>query len=309
MTGLIEEGLAPRRRPRIEPIRWVEAVGGWAAAIGALVIVAILLMTIFAPWIAPFDPLRPDFRARLAAPSAAHWFGTDQAGRDVLSRLIWGGRVSLKVSFLAAAIGTVLGVGLGLLAAQNRHGLLDHVIMRLIDAIASIPLLIWAIAVVGTLGVSVVAVGPFSLGNEDKLLILVGVLFLPMMTRVTYTVASAELAADYVKARILQGAGPLRIVLSDVLPNCLSPIIVQITFLIAVGIVVEAAIAFIGLGVQPPRPSWGTMLADARPYILGREWWLSFFPGLIISLTVIGFNLLGDGLREAADPRRKGRSA
>jgi peptide/nickel transport system permease protein len=286
---------------------WVTAIGGWSAAVGAMLIAIIVLQSMLAPWIAPYDPLKPDFRARLAPPSWAHWFGTDQVGRDILSRLIWGGQVSLKVSFLSTTIGTLLGVSLGLLAAYHRRGIIEQVIMRIIDAIASIPLLIWAIAVVGIVGSGSLTWGNISFGNEDKLLVLVGILFLPMMTRVTFAVASAELAADYVKARILQGAGPLQIIVSDVMPNCLSPIIVQITFLVAVGIVVEAAVAFIGLGVQPPLASWGTMLADARPYILGPEWWLSFFPGVLISLTVIGFNLLGDGLREAADPRRKGR--
>jgi peptide/nickel transport system permease protein len=295
--------VAPARRRRSLQRR-VAAIGGWSAALGALLIVLIVLLALLAPWIAPYDPLKPNFLTRLAPPSASHWFGTDQVGRDILSRVLWGARVSLKVSFLAAIIGTVLGVSFGLLAAYHRGRLFDHLIMRTVDAIASIPLLIWAIAVVGTLGAGAMTIGPITLANEDKLLLLVGILYLPMMTRVTYTVASAEQTSDYVKARRLQGVGPARIMIGDVLPNCLSPIIVQITFLIAVGIIVEAAVSFIGLGVQPPRPSWGTMLADARPYIFGPEWWLSFFPGLVISLTVIGFNLLGDGLREAADPRR-----
>lgn len=287
----------------------IERIGGWSAALGALLIIVICLAAVLAPWVAPFDPVATDFRARLKPPSWAHWMGTDQAGRDIMSRLIWGARASLKVSFGAAIIGTLLGVSLGLTAARFRGGVLDNLIMRTVDAIASIPLLIWAIAVIGTIGPAPIVLGPITLQNEDKLLMLIGVLYLPMMTRVTYTVASAEKMADYVKARVLQGVSQGRIMLGDVLPNCLSPIIVQVTFLIAVGLIVEAAVSFIGLGVQPPRPSWGTMLADARPYILGPEWWLSFFPGLVISLMVIGFNLLGDGLREAADPRRMARGA
>jgi peptide/nickel transport system permease protein len=294
----------PPRKKWLNMSNRMELLGGWSAAFGAVLILLIVAAAVLAPWIAPYDPVRADLAARLSSPSTAHWFGTDPVGRDVLSRAIWGARVSLKVSFLAALIGTVLGVALGLVAAHYRYGVLDHIIMRTVDAIASIPLLIWAIAVVGMLGAETLVLGPFTLGSEDKLLLLVGILYLPMMTRVTYIVASAEQTSDYVKARRLQGVGPVRIMLGDVLPNCLSPIIVQVTFLVAVGIIVEAAVSFVGLGVRPPSPSWGAMLADARPYIFGSEWWLTFFPGLIISLTVIGFNLLGDGLREAADPRR-----
>lgn len=164
-------------------------------------------------------------------------------------------------------------------------------------------MLIWAIALVGIFGIREARIGPIAIGNEVKLMLLLGLLYIPTLARVTYTAALAESQANYVAARRLQGAGSLRIMLSDVLPNCLSPVIVQATLMLALGIIIEAAVSFVGLGVQPPTPSWGNMLADARNFLLSGEWWLSVFPGAAISVTVIGFNLLGDGLRDRLDPR------
>jgi peptide/nickel transport system permease protein len=172
-----------------------------------------------------------------------------------------------------------------------------------LEAISAIPILIWAIALVGIFGVKNVAFGPLTITNETKLLVMLGLLYIPTLARLTYTSALSESQANYVAARRLQGIGGLRIMFSDVLPNCLSPVIVQATLLLAIGIIIEAAISFVGLGVQPPTPSWGNMLASARDYLLSGEWWLSVFPGAAISLTVIGFNLLGDGLRDRLDPR------
>jgi len=162
-------------------------------------------------------------------------------------------------------------------------GWLEQSLMRILDAMASIPLLIWAIALVGILGVGSVHIAGFTFGNEVKLLALLGVLYIPTLARITYTTALGEAGANYVAARRLQGVSGLRIMLSDVLPNCLSPVIVQATLLLAIGIVIEASVSFVGLGVQPPWPSWGNMLADARNYLFSGEWWLSVFPGACIS--------------------------
>ena len=284
--------------------RLVARLGGWSGAVGASIVLAIVLAALLAPWIAPYDPVALNLESKLQAPDAAHWFGTDQAGRDILSRAIWGARVSLMVGVLAVIIGLVGGVGLGLVAAYYSGGLLEQAIMRTVDAIASIPLLIWAIAVIGIIGAGPVLIGPFSFANEFKLLVLIGFLYMPGLARVTYTVAQVEAVAEYVRARRVQGARDLAIMFGDVLPNCLSPLIVQGTLLVAIGIVVEASVSFVGLGVQPPTPSWGTMLADSRNYLFSGEWWLPVFPGLAISLTVVGFNLLGDALRDMLDPRR-----
>jgi peptide/nickel transport system permease protein len=288
---------------------WLGAIAAQSSCIvGGIIVAVVIGAAILAPWVAPHDPVSIDIENSLAPPGGDFLLGTDQGGRDLLSRIIWGARVSLMVSLLAVVIGMVFGVLLGLLAAHRRGTWVQQLIMRVMDMVASIPLLIWAIAVVGIVGVQPVHVGPLVLGNEHKLLILIGLLYIPSLTRVTYDVASSEMAADYVRARRVEGASETAIVLGDVLPNCLSPILVQGTLLIAVGIVVEASVSFIGLGVQPPLASWGAMLADARNYVFSPEWWLPVFPGLAISLTVIGFNLLGDGLRDALDPRRTTRT-
>jgi peptide/nickel transport system permease protein len=279
--------------------------GGVGGLIGACLVLLIVAVGLLAPWIAPHDPLQVDMIQALTEPGPGHWFGTDQAGRDVLSRVIWGGRTSLEVSLFAAVIGCVGGVALGLLAGFFSGGWLEQLLMRLLDAMAAIPLLIWAIALVGILGVGPFSVAGITFGNEIKLLILLGVLYIPTLARITYASALAEARNNYVAARRLQGVGSLRIMVSDVLPNCLSPVIVQATLLLAIGVIIEASVSFVGLGVQPPSPSWGNMLADARNYLFSGEWWLSVFPGAAISLSVVAFNLLGDGLRDAMDPRHR----
>lgn len=279
----------------------------WSGWLGAGIVGLIVLAAILAPLIAPYDPLALNIEDRLAAPGAEHWLGTDQAGRDVLSRILFGARASLSVGIGAVLIGAAIGVSAGIFAAY-RGGLGEQIVMRIVDGVASIPLLVWAIAIVGILGVGPLPVGPLLLPNEVKIIVLVGCLFSPVFARVTYAVARRIAGADYVRARFLQGASHWQIVIGDVLPNCLSPIIVQGTLLVAIGIVIEASISFVGLGVQPPQPSWGTMLSDARSAIYSGEWWLPVFPGLAISLTVIGFNLLGDAVRELFDPRSEART-
>ncbi|HEV7336781.1 MAG TPA: ABC transporter permease [Bosea sp. (in: a-proteobacteria)] len=279
----------------------------WSGWLGAGIVGLIVLAAILAPLIAPYDPLALNIEDRLAAPGAEHWLGTDQAGRDVLSRILFGARASLSVGIGAVLIGAAIGVSAGIFAAY-RGGLGEQIVMRIVDGVASIPLLVWAIAIVGILGVGPLPVGPLLLPNEVKIILLVGCLFSPVFARVTYAVARRIAGADYIRARFLQGASHWQIVIGDVLPNCLSPIIVQGTLLVAIGIVIEASISFVGLGVQPPQPSWGTMLSDARSAIYSGEWWLPVFPGLAISLTVIGFNLLGDAVREVFDPRSEART-
>ena len=273
------------------------------AVIGLVLVLGAVLMALFAPLLAPYDPLAIDLAHKLLPPSAEHWMGTDQNGRDILSRIIWGARPSLTVGVLAVTMGSLGGIAVGLTAGYAR-GWWDQASMRFMDGLASIPMLIWAIAVVGIVGVGPVTVGPWTFPNESKIILLVGLLYIPPLARVTYGGALAESRADYVRARRMQGAGRLAIMFGDVLPNCLSPVIVQATLLIAVGIVVEASLSFVGLGVEPPSPSWGGMLSDARKYIFSGEWWTYVFPGFAISLSVIGFNLLGDALREILDPRR-----
>jgi peptide/nickel transport system permease protein len=279
----------------------------WTGWVGAAIVLTMVIAAVFAPLVAPFDPIDIDFEYRLTPPDAIHWLGTDQAGRDVLSRIIYGSRASLTVGIGAVIIGALIGVSAGLFAAYE-GSVGEQIVMRIVDGIAAIPLLVWAIAIVGIVGVGPVAVGPLVLPNEAKIVALVGVLFSPVFARVTYAVAKRVAGSDFVKARYLQGASHWDIVVGDVLPNCLSPIIVQGTLLVAIAIVIEASISFVGLGVQPPQPSWGTMLSDARSAIYSGEWWLPVFPGVAISLTVVGFNLLGDAVRDLFDPRSETRT-
>lgn len=271
--------------------------------LGGLVVVVVVLAAALAPILAPYDPAAIDLLAKLRPPDAQHWMGTDHAGRDLLSRVIWGARPSLLVGMGAVIIGLPCGIAVGLLAGFYRGSLLDEVLMRAIEILASIPLLIWAIAIVGIIGVSPTKLGSIEIPNEFRIIVLLGILYIPAIARVTYAVASVEARSDYVRARRVQGARDLAIMVSDVLPNCLSPVIVQGTLLVAAGILIEASLSFIGLGVQPPQPSWGGMLGEARNFIFGSEWWMSVFPGVAISVTVIGFNLFGDGLRDFIDPR------
>jgi peptide/nickel transport system permease protein len=283
--------------------RLVNNFGGGSGLLGALIVLTLLVLAVGAPWIAPRDPLQVDIVNQMQEPGPDFWLGTDQSGRDVLSRIIWGARASISVAAIAVIIGMLGGVSLGLMAGFYRGGWLEQITMRFLEAIAAIPILIWAIALVGIFGVADTRWGPFTVGSELKLSVLLGILYIPTLARVTYTTAAVESQAYYVLARRLQGTSSLRIILSDVLPNCLSPVIVQSTLLLAIGIVIEASVSFVGLGVQPPTPSWGNMLAEARNYLMSGDWWLSVFPGATISLSVVGFNLLGDGLRDRLDPR------
>jgi len=283
--------------------RLIAHCGGAGGFGGLCLMAALIVVALAAPWLAPYDPLQVDVLSALQPPDAAHWFGTDQSGRDVLSRAMWGARASLEVSAIAVVIGVFGGVTLGLIAGYFNGGWLEQALMRVLEAMASIPLLIWAIALVGIMGVGQVHIAGLTFGNELRLTVLLGLLYIPTLARLTYTSALNESQANYVAARRLQAVSETRIMLSDVLPNCLSPVIVQATLLLAIGIVIEASVSFVGLGIQPPRPGWGNMLADSRNYLLSGEWWLSVFPGACISVAVVAINLLGDGLRDALDPR------
>lgn len=277
--------------------------------VGLLVVAAVMFAAMLAPALAPADPLALDLTARLAPPSAAHLLGTDQAGRDLLSRIIWGSRGSLLISFGAVLAGSLVGVALGLIAGYKNGSFLELAITRVFDVLFSIPLLILAIALIGIIGTGPVRIGPFLVGDHAKLIALIALSFTPALGRVTYAAALVEAKSDYVRAKRAQGAGWADLTFVEILPNAIGPVIVQATLFVGVAIIVEASLSFVGLGVQPPTPSWGTMLADARNYIFSGEWWIALFPGVAICLTVVGFNLLGDALRDLLDPRGRARAA
>jgi peptide/nickel transport system permease protein len=255
------------------------------------VLIGVIGLALFAPWIAPYDPLATSWSLVRKAPSAAHWFGTDEVGRDLLSRIIWGARASLSAGVIAVAIAVGVGVPTGMVAGYV-GGWTDSLISRLTDAMLAIPFLILAIALAAFLGPS--------LGNA---MIAIGVTATPIFVRLARGQVLAARAEDYVEAARAVGNPPIRILLRHILPNILPPVMVQATLAVAAAIIAEASLSFLGLGQQPPAPSWGSMLNTAQRFLTQAPW-MAIFPGLAIFLTVLAFNLFGDGLRDAMDPRR-----
>ena len=266
-------------------------LGRPAALFGAVVLAVVVLLSVFAPWVAPYDPLATSWSLVRKAPSAAHWLGTDEVGRDLLSRVIWGGRASLSAGVIAVAIAVCAGVPLGMLAGYV-GGWFDLVIGRLTDAMLAVPFLILAIALAAFLGPS--------LGNA---MIAIGITATPIFVRLARGQVLAARSEDWVEAARAVGNPPGRILLRHIFPNILPPVMVQATLAIASAIIAEASLSFLGLGQQPPAPSWGSMLNTAQRF-LTKAPWMAIFPGLAIFLTVLAFNLFGDGLRDALDPKR-----
>jgi len=262
-----------------------------AALFGFTVLALVALLAVFAPWIAPYDPLATSWSLVRKAPSAAHWFGTDEVGRDLLSRVIWGGRASLSAGVIAVAIAVGAGVPIGMLAGYL-GGWVDAIISRLTDAMLAIPFLILAIALAAFLGPS--------LGNA---MIAIGITATPIFVRLARGQVLSARAEDYVEAARAVGNPPARILVRHILPNIAPPVLVQGTLAIAAAIIAEASLSFLGLGQQPPSPSWGSMLNVAQRFLTQAPW-MAIFPGLAIFLTVLAFNLFGDALRDALDPRR-----
>ena len=261
------------------------------AVFGGVVLIGVIGLALFAPWIAPYDPLATSWSLVRKAPSAAHWFGTDEVGRDLLSRIIWGARASLSAGVIAVAIAVGVGVPTGMVAGYV-GGWTDALISRLTDAMLAIPFLILAIALAAFLGPS--------LGNA---MIAIGVTATPIFVRLARGQVLAARAEDYVEAARAVGNPPIRILMRHILPNILPPVMVQATLAVASAIIAEASLSFLGLGQQPPAPSWGSMLNTAQRFLTQAPW-MAIFPGLAIFLTVLAFNLFGDGLRDAMDPRR-----
>jgi peptide/nickel transport system permease protein len=260
--------------------------------VGLALVLGFVLLALFAPWIAPHDPIATSWGAIRKAPTATHWFGTDEIGRDVLSRVIWGTQASLLAGAVSVSISLLLGVPIGL-AAGFIGGKVDGLISRITDAFLACPFLILAIAMAAFLGPSL-----------SNAMIAIGVSATPIFVRLTRAQVLNVKVEDYVEAARAVGNPPWRIALRHVLPNVTAPLIVQATLAIAAAVIAEASLSFLGLGQQPPAPSWGSMLNTAKNYIDNAPW-MAIWPGLSIFLLVLGFNLLGDGLRDALDPRSR----
>jgi peptide/nickel transport system permease protein len=261
-----------------------------AALVGLCFVVLFVAIAIFAPWISPYDPLATSWSAIRKAPSAAHWFGTDELGRDVLSRVIWGARASLLAGVVSVSIALALGVPIGLLAGYAGRWP-DALISRMTDAMLATPFLILAIALAAFLGPSL-----------TNAMIAIGISATPIFIRLTRAQVLAVKVEDYVEAARAVGNPHWRIAVRHILPNVVPPLIVQATLAIAAAVIAEASLSFLGLGQQPPAPSWGSMLNTAKNYVEQAPW-MAVWPGASIFLLVLSFNLLGDGLRDALDPR------
>ncbi|CAN5773027.1 ABC transporter permease [soil metagenome] len=281
-----------RHDPRLDLVR--KALRHGLVLLGGGIVLLLGLVALFGAALAPYDPLAMDFTARFAPPSLAHPFGTDDFGRDLFSRVLYGASVSFRVAIIAVGISGTLGVTLGVAAGYLR-GWVDEVVMRTMDVLFAFPAVLLAITVMAILGRGV-----------ENAMIAIAIVYMPIFARVTRGAVIAVRDREFVTAARALGQGHLRIMAVHVLPNSLGPIIVQTSLSLAFAILAEAALSFFGLGTQPPDPSWGRMLAEGRSF-LHQAPWMGIFPGLAIMVSVLGFNLLGDGLRDVLDPRFRGR--
>lgn len=257
--------------------------------IGAALVGLVLLLALLASFIAPFDPLKGNFRARMMAPNWQHWMGTDQFGRDILSRVLHGARISLQIGFLVALITAAVGVLIGATSGYFRR--LDGPIMRLMDAFMAFPSIILAIAISSVLGASVVNV-----------VIALSIAATPHTARIVRASVMVVREMEFVEAARALGAGHTRILLRHIMANAMAPLMVRMTYVFAVAILNEAVLSFIGVGPPPPAPTFGAIIANGRDFIVAAPW-ITVAPGLAILLSVLGLNLLGDGLRDVLDPR------
>lgn len=259
---------------------------------GGGLVLLLLIISILAPWLAPYDPGQIDLNNVLASPSAKHWFGTDPLGRDVLSRMIWGARISLLVGFVATGIAIVIGAILGAISGYY-GGWIDSVIMRFVDIMLCFPTFFLILAVIAFLEPSI-----------WNIMIIIGLTGWMGVTRLVRADFISLRERDFVQAARTIGASDMRIIFLHILPNSMASILVAATLGIAGAILTESALSFLGIGVQPPTPSWGNILTAGKDNI-DIAWWLSLYPGLAILITVVGYNLLGEGIRDLLDPRLK----
>jgi peptide/nickel transport system permease protein len=295
VVGRPQTGESPRPKGALGEWRQIlrPAFRNKLVLFGAVIVVLMALLATFANLVAPYDPIEMKVMDALKAPSRAHLFGTDRFGRDVLSRTVYGSRIALGVALSSIAIALLTGSVLGLIGGFL-GGWPDLAIGRIMDILFSFPTLVLAIAIAAMLGPGL---------NNAALAI--AVVYAPLFCRVARGPVIAERAKEHVAAAVGLGAGSLRIIFRHILPNVLAPLIVQASVALAFAILIEASLSYLGLGTQPPDPSWGTMLNEGRTYLETAPW-MSIFPGLAIMLAVLGFNLLGDGLRDVLDPQLRG---
>lgn len=273
---------------------WRSLLKSPSGAIGLAIVMVLLLAAITAPWLSPHDPLRMAAGPRLQPPSLDHWFGTDDFGRDLLSRILHGARLTLQIGTIAVGISLTSGLLLGLVAGYAA-GWTERVLMRLVDVLFSFTEIVIALACLAILGVGL-----------TNAMIAIGIASIPFYARITHSVVLVERNKPYFEAAVAGGAGHVRLIFRHLLPNVVPTLIVVGTLGISTAVLAAAGLSFLGLGAQPPQPEWGFMLSSSRD-LISRAPWMMIFPGLAIAVTVLGFNLLGDGIREVLDPRQRQR--
>ncbi|MGH8616165.1 MAG: ABC transporter permease [Burkholderiales bacterium] len=294
MTTTATTYTVPKRRHPVLRFIGQQSLG----AAGLVFIVLMAVCALFAPWVAPYDPLTVDYASMLAAPSRAHWLGTDSFGRDVLSRIIYGARTALAVGFLASFWGATLGAVIGIVSAYF-GGRTDMAIQRVMDVLLSFPIIVLAITVVAILGKNVV------LGVDVNLVVAIGLPMVPKVARVVRASALSIREMPYIDAARTAGFSHTRIIFRHIAPNVVAPYLIMLTAFVAQAILAEASLSFLGLGVTEPTPSWGLMLSGSAADFYQQAPWMIIFPGIAISLAVFAFNLFGDSLRDWLDPKIK----
>ena len=262
-------------------------------AVAFLLFALFLLMAVAGPWLAPYDPLATNATAAMQPPSMKHWFGTDALGRDVLSRVMVATQVDFGIALSAVLLSSVVGIGLGMLAGYH-GGLFDRLVGRVVDTIMAFPLFVLAMGIVAALGNTVA-----------NIVLATAIINLPFYLRVARAETNIRRDAGFIEAARVTGNSTTRVLIFHMLPNILPPAMVQISLNMGLAILNCAGLSFIGLGVRPPQPEWGIMVAEGAQYIVSGEWWVALFPGAVLMLAVFCFNLLGDGLRDIIDPRRR----
>lgn len=281
---------------------------------GGIIVIVFLTIAIFSPFLSPYNPVE-----HFNAPSGEHHplrplsrgeegrlflFGTDRFGRDILSRTFFGCRTLFQLAVGSIAVALLIGITMGAVAGYNNGNWIDEIIMRIVDIMISFPTLVLAIALLGAFGIGKMKLGPITISNMIKIMIVIAITYSPRFARVMRGVVLQEMGEDYVDAAKMAGASSWRVLVNEIFVNTIPPIMVQASLMIATTILTSASLSFLGLGLQPPRPSLGIMLNESRDFLFTGAWWYAVVPGLFISINILGFNLLGDGLRDSLDPRQ-----
>lgn len=284
---------------------------------GGIIVVVYLVIALFAPLLAPYNPVEHFDAPRgqhnplppLSRSEEGHLYllGSDKFGRDILSRAIYGTRTLLEIAVGSIAIAFIIGVTMGAIGGYRKGTWIDELIMRAVDIMLSFPTLVLAIALLGAFGIGTLRIGPLAISNMAKIMVVIAITYSPRFARVMRSVVLQEMSEDYVDAARVAGATGRRIVIREILINTIPPIMVQASLMMATTVLTSSSLSFLGLGLQPPHPSLGIMLNEARDYLFLGAWWYAIVPGAFISLAIFGFNLLGDGLRDSLDPRQARR--